>query len=80
MVPAQADDLGVHLLAECQDGLDAALSAHASIDVVAEEDNPVAGPDLVPQLVQQIHEGRKAAVDVADRNRGHTVCQWVAAQ
>ena len=71
MVPAQADDLGTDLALKPENRVDAALGVWPSVDVVAKEHHGVFAGDLAPNLGENVREGRKIAVDVADRDGGH---------
>jgi hypothetical protein len=71
VVAAEADDGSVHVPAELQNGLQAALRVRTPVDVVAQEYHAVRRGDLIPELVEQVDQGRKASVNIANGNRGH---------
>jgi hypothetical protein len=71
MVPAQTDDLRADLALKLENRVDASLGVRASVHVVAEEYHGVVPGDLEPNLAENVREGRKIAVDVADRDCGH---------
>jgi hypothetical protein len=71
VVAEQAHDLRIARLPKRKNGIHATFGVRASIDVVAQEDHGIAGATLVLNLVKNVLEGRKIAVDVTDREGGH---------
>src|SRR5579862_4561107 len=73
VVPHQRDHTERRLGLESEYLLHASLRIWTAIDIVAEEDECVLGLHLGPDLGQQIEEGLRLAVDIADSNNRHTI-------
>jgi len=71
MVAEQTDDLCADVALKREDGIDAAFSVWASIDVVPEKHHGVVVGHLAANLVKRVVERSAIPVDVSNRNRGH---------
>ena len=71
VVSTKADHARRCLGAKSQDAIDAAFHVRTAIDVVAQEDDVVAGPRLGRDLRQEVVERREIAVDIANRYGRH---------
>jgi len=69
MIPEQANDFCVGFVAETQDRVDTTSRIRTSIDVIAQEYDGVTGLRFTAELLENVAEGQKIAVDVADSDR-----------
>lgn len=66
---AQEGDHGERRVAlQLENAVDALAGLGAAVDVVAEKNELVAGPELRDDLAEEVVEGLEVAVDVADRD------------
>ena len=71
MVPDQTNNLAFDLALKSEDRIHACSRVRAAVDVVAKKHERVAWAALTSNLIEDVVQGGKVAVDVTYRNRGH---------
>lgn len=71
VIAHQKHHLGLELELQPEHRVNAGFRIRAAVDVVAKEDHGVAGARGRPNLIENVRQRSKVAVDVADRDRRH---------